>query len=421
MPTASLTATFAWWLLIAGALLGSGYWLIVRLRIRRSIDVTPDLADVLESVASCEERSLGKVAIIIPAHNEEGSIAACATSVMQQQGVDFIAIFVLDRCTDATAEVLAEIVGGDNRARVVHVDHCPPDWAGKCHAAQAASQHALALPDVEWLLFIDADTEADCQLAQAAISLASEGIEQGSRIDLLSLLNTLRGHHWFERIVQPAASMELLRMFPPDRVNQRDSDRNFSNGQFLLFRRDVYEAVGRHAAVKDDLLEDIAFARAVRRGGFRGCVAFDGGMLKSSMHESFAEFELGWQRIFIEAAKRKPQRLRRYARRLALITAGDVGVRYGLLTWLICDAIMRQGNLSTWWFLGLIVLLCNVTCKLLALKAPYARQRLSLVSLLLQPIGAALVARVLSQSARALEQRTPVRWGGKEYVLEPRA
>jgi hypothetical protein len=36
------------------------------------------------------------------------------------------------------------------------------------------------------------------------------------------------------------------------------------------------------------------------------------------------------------------------------------------------------------------------------------------------PIGALVVAKLFLDAARMLQRKKPIRWGGKEYILEPR-
>ena len=39
-----------------------------------------------------------------------------------------------------------------------------------------------------------------------------------------------------------------------------------ANGQYILVKRETYEAVGGHAGIAGDILEDVALARAVKNG-----------------------------------------------------------------------------------------------------------------------------------------------------------
>jgi hypothetical protein len=92
------------------------------------------------------------------------------------------------------------------------------------------------------------------------------------KLDLLSLLSTLTFHTWFERIVQPAATLELMRQYPLALANAATDRRPFANGQFLLFTRAAYDGHRRHEAVKSSLFEDVDLARLVdARKRLAGC------------------------------------------------------------------------------------------------------------------------------------------------------
>ena len=124
------------------------YWWLVLGRVRRVDRFTIDLADGLG-----RPDPGGRVSIIVPAHDESRVIERLVRGVLDQRGVDFELVVVLDRCTDDTLPRLRDAAGNDPRVRIVELDHCPDDWAGKCHAAAAGA--AVATGD--WLLFTDAD------------------------------------------------------------------------------------------------------------------------------------------------------------------------------------------------------------------------------------------------------------------------
>ena len=242
------------------------------------------------------------VSIVIPAHNEERVIERCATSLRQQSHANIQIIFVLDRCTDSTLEILQKHASADNRVTIIKNSECPDDWAGKCNAAQIGAKHATG----DWLLFTDADTQFDTDLVRCSVASAIK-----RNASLLSILSSLTISKMFEKIVQPIAGTFLVRQFPVDRVNREYRSRPFANGQFLLFNRSTYESIGGHHAVKDDLLEDIAFARAIHADGGKVQLLFADGFLRCSMYPSFEAFKTGWKRIYIEASTRNVNRLRR--------------------------------------------------------------------------------------------------------------
>ena len=46
-----------------------------------------------------------------------------------------------------------------------------------------------------------------------------------------------------------------------------------ASGQYMLFRRDAYDRIGGHEAVRGEIVEDVALARAVRRARLRLVIA----------------------------------------------------------------------------------------------------------------------------------------------------
>jgi len=393
------------WPLLALALFSALYWLAVLLRVRRASRSVPTVRAGLDAPL---EEPAPKVSVVIPAHNEAEVIDQCAAGIAAQDYPDLEFVFVLDRCTDDTRQRLARAAGGDDRFVIEENDACPPDWAGKCNAARIGADRATG----DLLLFTDADTFFDPSLIRAAV-----GLMRKRDLDLLSLLSTLETSHWFERIVQPVASMSLVRLYPIDRVNRPGSRRAFANGQFMLFTRTMYERVGGHVAVKNDLLEDIALARHVTRHNGRTGLFLDDGMLRCAMYDSYGAFREGWKRILIEACKRRTSRLWKNGSRLfmigvlePLVHAGALGVAAGLAAEERPDWAALLGGAA----------LLAIGLKLGALAWAYRLAGSPRWGVVAHPVGAWCVARVFFEAARQLQNRTPVRWGGREYVIEPR-
>ena len=351
---------------------------------------------------------LPKVSVVIPAHNEERVIDECAKSIRAQNYENLEIIFAMDRCTDGTAEILKRHAAEDSRIQLVEIDSCPDDWAGKCHAAHQGSRHATG----QWVLFTDADTRFDPELVQSSVLLAIE-----REASLLSLLSTLTTNHGFERSAQPVASMTLLKLFPIDRVNDQGNGRVFANGQFLLFERAFYERIGGHVRVKDALLEDLAFAERVHIEGGRGVLLLADGMLVCSMYSTLKSFEEGWKRIFIEACHRRPSRLRKQAWRVAAVGLFLPSI-YLLLLVLGIVAIYTGAATAGLIALAMVGLVFGIQgC---ALTMIYRAGRVPGWSMFLYPYGAWVVTRILRQGADDLLTKRPIRWGGREYILEPR-
>jgi chlorobactene glucosyltransferase len=392
----SVTEIMSW---ILGILVTSSliFWIGLGFRLWSMLRTKPSIREGL-SLPNPKDKS---VSIVIPAHNEERVIDRCAASLRNQSHDNTQIIFVLDRCTDRTLEILQKHADDDERVSIIENDHCPDGWAGKCNAARLGAAKATG----EWLLFTDADTKFDKELVRCAVASAIK-----RNATLLSILSTLTITKTFERIVQPIASIFLLRHYPVDRVNREHRPRPFANGQFLLFSKDAYDEIGGHEAVKESLLEDIAFAKTISRNtDGRVQLLFADGLLKCSMYPTFAAFRTGWKRIYIESHNRKIKNLK-----VSAYTALIVGL---FLPFLAISGIIFGivGSLSLLWTsTATVIALLFVTGWLYKINgAPF-------VFVVFSPIGSIVVAWILFGAASMLRNREPILWGGREYILEPR-
>ncbi len=371
------------------------FWIGFVIRIVRMTKGKPTIREGL----SLEVDGDSLVSLIIPAHNEERVIDRCAEALRNQSYQHLEIIFVLDRCTDSTFDILSRHANEDDRITIIENDSCPDDWAGKCNAARLGSESAHG----DWLLFTDADTKFDQDLVRCAIASA---VKRGA--SLLSLLSSLTTENFFEKIVQPVASTFLVRLYPVDRVNRKENPRPFANGQFLLFKRDAYESIRGHHAVHEALLEDIAFARAIHNDGNRVQILFADGMLSVSMYANYQAFKEGWKRIYIEACHRNVKRLKESAMislvmNVVLPLAAIAGIFIG----------QAHSPVLLWTSIASLVLyFVNVGWL-------YKLNHASPLLLFFAPFGGIAVAGILFGAAHMLTHRIPIKWGGRSYILEP--
>lgn len=385
------------------------YWIVANWRIRRAMSSSISMKEGADLPEPPE--GWPSVAVVIPAHNEEELIERCARGIMNQSYPALRAVFVLDRCTDRTHALLQSLVEGDERISVLTIDECPADWAGKCNAAHHGAQLALE-QGAEYLLFTDADTEFDLDLVRSSVALAIR-----EKADLLSVLSTLTTARWEEKVVQPVAILNLVRMHPTDLVNRRTRPRAFANGQFMLFARGIYEAIGGHAEVHEDLLEDIAFARSVRGHNGRGIIVNADGMLTVSMYESLQSMREGWKRIFIEVARRRPRRLVTWGVRSIAVGALIPTVQVAAL---VLGAVLFNRGDHAALILALSAVGSGVLAQFMALHQFYRAAGTPLMGLLGYPLGCLIVGQLMLEGASDLRHGRPIRWGGREYILTPR-
>jgi hypothetical protein len=270
-----------------------------------------------------------------------------------------------------------------------------------------------AAAEAEVLLFVDADTVLDPACLKACLGLMKQ-----RGLEMLSLLSTLTRDKWFERVAQPVAGMELVRMYPITRTNFPSQERPFANGQFIMIRRAAYERFEGHKAVHWAVLEDVELARAADRAKVPLGVFLADGLLHCRMYSNWAEFRRGWKRIFTESANRKESRLRGIAWRIRALgvivpglaaTGGVAGL--GL-------RLAGQGGGVADWALGLGA--AAVVVMALALAACAKLGRTPLAGVPAFPVGAWLVSGILLEAARDLRVGKPTEWAGMTYSRNAR-
>ena len=232
-------------------------------------------------------------------------------------------------------------------------------------------------------------------------------------LDLLSIVSTLTHDTWFERVVQTAAALELMRQFPLTRANGLRNPRAFANGQFMLFRRDAYAAVGGHEAVKDALLEDLALARLIHARGLSAGVFMADGLFHCRMYADWAQFRRGWKRIFTEAADRKAKRLVLWAWRLRFL--GTILPAWMLIAGIVGALFVARDPVRGWTLVALS--LAALAVWLGALSRIRAVARAPRWTAPLHIAGAWMTGRLLAEAARDLRAHKPTHWGGREYDL----
>jgi glycosyltransferase involved in cell wall biosynthesis len=222
-----------------------------------------------------------EVSVIVPARNEEACLGDCLESLVTQNGVGFEVIVVDDYSTDRTREIAESFAG----VRVISPGALPAGWTGKNNAVIAGAGEARG----GWLLFTDADTvHLPGSLARA--------LEEAKReqADLLSYSPEQIAVTFWEMAVLPVVFAELARQYPPKKVSDPGSPVAAANGQFILIRREAYEAAGGHRSIADSLLEDVALAGAVKSSGRKIRFRYAADAVRTRMYRNFRQLREGW-------------------------------------------------------------------------------------------------------------------------------
>jgi glycosyltransferase involved in cell wall biosynthesis len=243
------------------------------------MDSTPNVATERGTVSA-------KISAIVPARNEEAVIAACIESLAGQPEIAEILV-VDDQSTDKTAAIVRELAGKIPNLRLLETNGVPAGWVGKNHAVVLGAGQATA----PWLLFTDADAEHQPAAAQDALRIGGE-----SGAALISFSPEQLTEKWYEKALVPFIYCRLAKKFSYESVNDPTSPKAAANGQFLLIRRDAYDAVGGHASVAGEVLEDVALAKRVKAAGFKLWFGSGKGLVRVRMYRSFDAMWEGWKK-----------------------------------------------------------------------------------------------------------------------------
>jgi chlorobactene glucosyltransferase len=242
------------------------------------------------------------VTILIPAKDEHERIGDCLRSALAQNYTNFQVIAINDRSGDGTGRVMDEVAAQNPRLSVVHIPDggLPPGWTGKCHALHQGAQHARG----NWLLCIDSDVILEPDALPATVGLAMK-----KDYGMVSLLPRMESRTIWEGALVPLAGAAVAALFTAALNNNNQLPNTaFANGQFLLMRRDAYDAIGGHAAVRDQYCEDMVLARLFKRNGLRPRVSWGTDLCSVRMYDSFPKIMRGWSRIFFASAVGSPWR-----------------------------------------------------------------------------------------------------------------
>ncbi len=226
------------------------------------------------------------VSVVVPARNEEANIAG-AVETLVRQTVTVEVIVVNDASTDRTGRVLADLQQRLPQLRVLEVEGPPPGWTGKAYAVARGAEQARA----PWLLL----TDADVRHTPSAVEI---GLETAHRTgsELVSFSPDQEMRTWCEWAIVPYVYTRLARAYAYEHVSDPNDRLAAANGQWLLVSRRAYDAVGGYAAVKGEVVDDVAFARRVKQAGFRLHFARGPEVARTRMYRRFGEMWEGWSK-----------------------------------------------------------------------------------------------------------------------------
>ncbi|CAL9622382.1 glycosyl transferase family 2 [Streptomyces althioticus] len=237
-------AAWLWLLLLQG-----WFWRTdVRLPASRDPDAWPD------------------VCVVVPARDEAAVLPASLPSLLAQDYPGRAEVFLVDDgSTDGTGDLARELARqeGGLALTVVSPGEPPSGWTGKLWAVRHGMELARAR-DPEYLLLTDADIAHAPDSLRRLVAAAGTG-----GFDLVSQMARLRVESLWERLVVPAFVYFFAQLYPFRRIARPGSRTAAAAGGCVLLRADAAARARIPDAVRHAVIDDVAVARAVKRGGGR--------------------------------------------------------------------------------------------------------------------------------------------------------
>jgi hopene-associated glycosyltransferase HpnB len=223
-----------------------------------------------------------QVVAIVPARNEASTIRQSVTSLLQQiYPGEFSIIVVDDHSEDGTAQIAQQTInelGAESRVSLCAAATLPVGWTGKLWAlnegVSAAAPRGAAPPrpsfatnhppQPTYFWFTDADVIHAPDTLQRLVSRA-----EPDNLDLTSLMVLLQAKTLPERALIPAFLFFFLKLYPPRWTPDPRARNAGAAGGCILLRRQALERIGGLSAIRDEIIDDCALARVVKRTGGR--------------------------------------------------------------------------------------------------------------------------------------------------------
>ena len=223
-----------------------------------------------------ELREWPRVVAIVPARNEAGTIGQTVAALLQQDYPgEFSAMIVDDHSEDGTSGVARQAAkeeNGESRVRIQPASPLPPGWTGKLWALNegvtsatgGATMDATIVGPPAFYWFTDADIVHAPDTLRRLVARA-----ESNKLDLVSLMVLLRAKTLPERALIPAFLFFFLKLYPPRGTAEASARTAGAAGGCVLVRCAALERLGGLAAIRGEVIDDCALARAVKRAGGR--------------------------------------------------------------------------------------------------------------------------------------------------------
>ena len=242
---------------------------------------------------TCEPKPLDRwprAVAIVPARNEAETISRAVVSLAKQDYPGEFSIIVVDDHSDDDTRALAlqaaEESGAAGRISIYPAGELPPGWTGKLWALNEGVRVATEQSEQarEFFWFTDADIVHSPDTLRRLVSRAEK-----ESLDLASLMVLLQAKTLPEKLLIPPFLYFFLMLYPPQWIADPNTRTAGAAGGCILLRRAALERIGGFAAIRSEVIDDCALARAVKRSGGKIRMGLTRASVSLRSYRSFSE------------------------------------------------------------------------------------------------------------------------------------
>ena len=371
-------------------------WLSLMHSMFQSFTKTPFL-DRFEDNSTLNPR----VSVILPARNEEEYISKCLETLSTQDYNNFEIIAIDDSSEDKTGEIIKEFAEKDSKIIHVTAREKPENWMGKNWACMEGFKKATG----DLMLFTDADTKFKKNVITLAVSHL-----QSENLDALTVIPRLRCIDRITKITLPMLSTFLHSRYSALNVNDPKKKVGYFFGSFFVIKRKVYEEIGTHEKVKQEIIEDGALGKITKESGYALKMVRGEHLIEALYSRSSKEMWNGLKRLMVPLYHQD--------------TKSAIGVFFAVLFILFMPiplltyaVIAFEPNLS---FTTLLIsaIISTITIFSASIMETKMGLNLSIVNSIFAPIGSIIVVLGFLSGILQANKSTAVSWRGRKYSVK---
>ncbi|MEJ2544295.1 MAG: glycosyltransferase [Calditrichaceae bacterium] len=231
-----------------------------------------------------------KVSLLIPARNEENNIKKCLEHLVKQDYKNFEIIVLDDNSQDGTSKAVQELQRQFSGIKLIQGQSLPNGWTGKnwaCHQLGKAASGKV-------FIFTDADTIQDPTAVSRTL-----GWIQKYNLGMLSTFPQQHSKSFAEKLIVPIIDFFIYSMLPLWSTYYINSSVfAAANGQWIAIEKDVYDKIGGHESVKNEIVEDIKLNKLAKQFGIKTLTTAGTNIVYCNMYHSFREIWYGFSKNF---------------------------------------------------------------------------------------------------------------------------